>query len=111
MSGSDEAGSAMYPVLYEFLLAQGLGKTAKQLLQEASLGVKPPAADPDVLAVFQGVTSLAGKRKREGNGAAPAAKKAAPAAAPAADSDGAPPRTPIFLCRAPRVSRSVGCAC
>ena len=47
------AGSDLYPSLYEFLTAQGLEKTAKQLLKEAAVTAPPPAADVSLLDMYK----------------------------------------------------------
>ena len=82
-------GSALYPAVFEFLSSQGLTKTAKALLAEAAMAAPPPPADPEIMGIFRGLSGLvAGKRKRDDNGAAPpASKKPAPAPKAASSDD------------------------
>ena len=65
---SSVASSDLYPAIHDFLTAQGLEKTAKQFLKEASLSSAPPAPAIKLIDMYQQVGD---KRKREGgNGAA-----------------------------------------
>jgi hypothetical protein len=63
------SGSDLYPAIHEFLVAQGLDKTAKQFLKDASLSSAPPAPSMKLLDMYK--QQVGEKRKREGgNGAA-----------------------------------------
>ena len=52
--------SALYPAIHEFLLSQGLAKTAKQLMQEAALMSPLPPAEPGAMLVLRGCRNRAG---------------------------------------------------
>jgi len=79
-----------FPAVYDFLVAQGLSKTAKQFLQEASLSNVPPP-QVSMVKIYSAVTGDKRPREPNGHGATPApvpvasvAGSSAPAPEPAA---------------------------